>query len=52
MKPKKSLKPEFKVAEEFLDLKSVDTNVFVEYLEDQIKLREMPIDKRFKKLVR
>lgn len=48
---KKEIKvqPEFKLADEFLDLKTLNTNVVVQHLEEQMKLREMPIEKHLKK---
>ncbi len=45
----KKLKPELKIADEFLDLKTLDTNVILNHLEEQIKLREMSIEKRLKR---
>ena len=50
MEAKKSkLKPEFKLSKDFLDLRNIDTNVLVNYLEEQIKLREMSVEKKLKK---
>lgn len=40
------LKLQFKLADKFLDLKTVDTNMVIAHLEEQIKLRETPIEKR------
>ncbi|MBI4145753.1 hypothetical protein HY489_00260 [Candidatus Woesearchaeota archaeon] len=45
----KKMKPEFKVADKYLDLKTLDTNVVLEHLDEQIKLREMSVEARFKK---
>lgn len=42
----KKLKPELKIADKFLDLKTVDADIILSHLDEQIKLREMPIDKR------
>ncbi len=42
----KKLKPDLKLADKFLDLKTVDTNIVLDHLDEQIKLREMPIEKR------
>lgn len=41
------LKPEFKLAEDYLDLRTLDTNVIIDYLEEQIKLRETAVEKQF-----
>ncbi len=48
-KKENKIQPEFKLADEFLDLKTLDTNVVVKHLEEQIKMREMPIEKHLKK---
>ena len=47
---KRKIKFETKLTEKFLDLKS--TNVIIEHLEEQIELREMPIEEHIKKLLR
>lgn len=44
------LKPELKIADKFLDLKTLDTNIILDHLDEQIKLREMPIEQRKKLL--
>lgn len=46
-KQEQKVKPELKIADEFLDLRTIDTSVIVEHLEEQIKLREMGIEKQF-----
>jgi len=46
---RKQLKPELKIADKFLDLKTLDTNIILDHLDEQIKLREMPVEKRLKK---
>jgi len=51
-KQESSLKPEFKLADEYLDLRTMDTNIIVDYLEEQIKLREAKADERFAKQLR
>lgn len=48
-KEKSQLKIDLKLADEFLTLKTLDTNVIVQKLENSIKLREMPIEKHLKK---
>jgi hypothetical protein len=42
----KRIKPELKIADKLLDLKTLDTNIILNHLDEQIKLREMPIEKR------
>lgn len=49
---KSKLKPEYKLADKFLDLKTADTNIIIEHLQEQIELREMPIEKQAKRLLR
>lgn len=46
---KKQLKPDLKLADKFLDLKTLDTNIILNHLDGQIKVREMPIEKRLKR---
>ena len=43
------LKPDLKLAEKFLDVNAFDANVFIQHLDEQIKLREMSIEKRLKR---
>ena len=43
------IKPEMKLDKDFLDLRTLDTNIIIKHLEETIKLREMPIEKRLKK---
>ncbi len=43
------IKPELKIADRMLDLKTLDTNIILNHLDDQIKLRELPINARVKK---
>ncbi len=43
------IKPDFKLSEEFLQLKTLETNVIIKKLEDQIKLRSMKIEKHVEK---
>jgi len=50
LKPK--VKPALKLSEEFLDLNSMKTNFIIEQLEDNIKLRETPIELHAKKKFR
>ncbi len=37
---KKQLKPDLKLADKFLDLKTLDTNIILNHLDEQIKLRD------------
>jgi len=43
------IKPEFKLGK-IVDLKLLDSNVVLDHLDEQIKLREMPVEKRLKLL--
>lgn len=47
----KKIKPEMKIADKMLDLKTMDTNIILNHLDEQIKLREAPIEKKIKKLM-
>lgn len=42
----KNIKPDLKFADKFLDLKTVDSNIILSHLDEQIKLREIPVEKR------
>jgi len=44
------IKPEMKIADKMLDLRTMDTNIILNHLDEQIKLREMTIDKRMKRV--
>lgn len=46
---KSKVKIDLKLSDEFLTLKTMDTNAVVQKLENNIKLREMPIEKHLKK---
>jgi len=48
---KKELLPKFKIADNFLDLKNTDTSILIEHIEQQIELREMPIEEHAKQLL-
>ncbi len=55
MKVKKEemkVKPKMKLSEEFLDLRTMESNVIIQELEENIKLRELPIEKHLKKNLR
>lgn len=43
---KQKIKPKFKIADDFLDLRTLDTNVIINQLEEKMKIREMPVDKQ------
>lgn len=45
------IKPELKMSEEFLDLRTAEKNIILQKLDENIKLRELPVDKRFKKQI-
>lgn len=42
------IKKDFKVAEDFLDLRTANTNVLVEQMEEMIRARELPVEKQLK----
>jgi len=44
------IKPELKIADKFLDLKTLDTNIILNHLDEQITLRELPVEKRLKRV--
>ncbi len=46
-KPK--IRPELKIADDFLDLRTADTNVIIQQLEENMKLREMPLEKQIQR---
>ena len=43
-KQEPKIKPEFKMLDNPIDLRIMDTNVIVDYLEDQIKLRDQRVE--------
>ena len=43
------IKLDFKLSEEFLDLRSMRDNLIIKKLEENIKLRELSVEKRFKR---
>lgn len=45
---KQKLKPEFRIANDFLGLKTMDTNVIIQQLEENIRLRELPVEERLR----
>jgi hypothetical protein len=50
IKPNESkIKIDLKIANDFLDLKTLDENLIIKKLEDTIKLREMKIEKHVEK---
>ncbi len=50
IKPDKSrLKINTKLGDEFLAIKDMNSSLIIGMLEDNIKIREMPIEKRIKK---
>jgi len=51
LKKASKIEPKFQLADEFLDLKTVKPGALVEHLEEQIKLRALSVEKRFKKSV-
>ena len=51
-KEEMKIKPQMQLAEKFLDLRTMKNNVVIQELEENIKLREMPIEKHLKKNLR
>lgn len=49
---KKEIKLDTKLTDKFLDLKVVSGNAVLEHLDEQIRLREMPIEAKIKKSLR
>ncbi len=43
------VKPQLKMSEEFLNLKTLSSSVIVQHLEESIKLRELPVEKKLKR---
>lgn len=51
MRPTKPrIKPVYKLANEALDLRELDTNAVIEQLEENMKLRELTIEQHLRKL--
>lgn len=46
------LKPKMKIADDYFDLRTLDTNITIEYLEEQIKLREASVEKKLSRLLK
>jgi len=46
------IKPDIKLLDTPFDLRTLDTNVIVDFLEDQIKLREDKVEEHVKKQLR
>ena len=46
------IKPDIKLLDTPFDLRTLDTNVIVDFLEDQIKLREDTVEEHVKKQLR
>jgi len=47
--PESKIKPLLKLAPEQLDLRTLDTNLVLNFLDEQIKLRDLPIEAHLKK---
>ncbi len=46
MMQKPKVKPSLKIADDFLDLKNKETNTVIQQLEENMKIREMPLEKQ------
>lgn len=49
MRQKPKVQPTFKLADNFLNLRQLDTNVIIEQLEENIRRREMPLESHIRK---
>jgi hypothetical protein len=49
-KPK--VKPVMKLASDFFDLRTTDTNIVIAQLEEKMKMREMPLEKQLRRLAK
>ena len=47
--PESKLKKETPLTEKFVGLRDLDTNLIIDRLEDNIRLRETPIEERLRK---
>lgn len=50
--PESKIKPLIKLSPEQLDLRTLDKNLVLNFLDEQIKLRELPIEAHLKKALR
>ncbi|MEM2916409.1 MAG: hypothetical protein QXT19_03585 [Candidatus Woesearchaeota archaeon] len=46
MKQKPKVKPLLKLADDFLDLRTADTNLIIQQLEENMKIRNMPLEQQ------
>jgi hypothetical protein len=46
MRGKQKIKPSLKLADDFLDLRAADTNMVIQQLEENMKLRELPLEQQ------
>ena len=49
--PKSKIKPTFKLANDFFDVKEIN-NVLIEQIEENIKIREMSIEKQLRRQIK
>jgi hypothetical protein len=47
--PKRKIEPEFRLADAALGLKELDTNIIVNQLEENIRIRELPLEKQLRR---
>ena len=50
--PESKLRPAFKLSQDQIDLRTLDKNVVMDFLDEQMKLREQPIEAHLKKALR
>jgi hypothetical protein len=47
--PKRKVEPQFKLADDILALKELDTNIVVSQLEENMRIRELPLEKQLRR---
>jgi hypothetical protein len=47
--PKRKVAPQFRLADDLLTLRELDTNIVVNQLEENIRIRELPLEKRLRR---
>ena len=50
--PESKIRPSFKLSEDQVDLRTLDKNIVLDFLDEQMKMREQPIEAHLKKALR
>ena len=50
--PESKIRPSFKLSEDQIDLRTLDKEIVLNYLDEQITLRGQPIEAHIKKMLR